>query len=105
MTYEEEKKLAKKFYEDAISILMMKANDYASDADCLSNFKKIALVCDVPVDKVFLQFLTVKIARLVELTTKENKNESQIDSLIDIANYANLYHLYLIEQKEKNEKL
>ena len=97
MDYRTEKELAGKFNEECLSLLMKKANDYASDTDCLSNFKKIASVCDIPVEKVFLMFLTVKIARLVELTTKPNQNESKTDSLKDIANYANLYHLYLEE--------
>jgi hypothetical protein len=95
MNQQQEAIKAKEFFDECHSILVKKANDYAQDHDCFSNFKKIALICDVPVSKVFLMFITVKIARLVELSTKTNKvNESKRDSLKDIANYANLMSLY-----------
>ena len=97
MNYKTEKLESEKFFQEALDLLMSKANDYASDIDCLSNFNKIANICDIPIEKVFLMFLTVKIARLVELLSKPNKNESKKDSLLDIANYACLYSLFLKE--------
>ncbi len=96
MDYKEEKEQAEKFFHECIQILTKKANDYAKDQDVFSNFKLISQVCDIPVEKVFLMFITVKLARLVELTTKENKvDESKQDSLMDLANYACLMNVYL----------
>jgi CTP synthase (UTP-ammonia lyase) len=94
MTYSQEQAIIKKLFDDCLVILVSKASDYAKEGDCFSNFKKIATICDVPVEKVFLMFTTVKIARIVELLTKENKNESLEDSLMDLINYAALMFAY-----------
>ena len=97
MDYQMEGALAKEFYDDCLSTLLKKANDYASENDCFSNFKFIAQVCKVPIEKTFLQFLAVKIARLSELVgeMKEAKNESIEDTLKDLANYSCLMAIYM----------
>lgn len=100
MNYQTETQLAKEFFDKCLSTLTKKANDYAKDTDVFSNFKKIALVCDVPTEKTFLMFLTVKIARIVELLDKEAKNESTEDSLMDLANYSCLMSMFLKENKD-----
>ena len=77
-------------------ILSSKNNDYASSQDAFSNFKFISLVSGIPVEKTFLQFIAVKLARLMELMNKDKevKNESIDDTLIDMANYVELLYLY-----------
>lgn len=99
MNRNEEMKHAESFYNSCLKTLKVKAHDYAEDNDCFSNFKKIALVCNVPIEKVFLQFLMVKIARLVELVEKGKSEvgESISDSLKDMSNYSCLFEIYLKE--------
>lgn len=97
MDYQMEGALAKEFYDDCLSTLLKKANDYASNTDCFSNFKFISQICKVPIEKTFLQFLAVKIARLSELVgeSKEVRNESIEDTLKDLANYSCLMAIYM----------
>jgi len=95
---------AEKFFKKCLELLAKKGNDYANDADIFSNFEKISLVCDIPVGKTFLVFLTVKIARLIELLKKDNQvGESKHDSLIDIANYACLMSIFLSSSERKKK--
>ena len=96
MDYETEKDKATSFFNECLNILTSKAHDYASDGDCFSNFKKIANMMDLKTEQTFLQFISVKVARLVELISgKSPKNESIKDSLLDLANYSCLMSLYL----------
>jgi len=92
----EEVKLAEKFYEKALKTLTKKAHDYAQDQDCFSNFTKIAATVEIPVEKVFMVFMVVKIARITELLKKGKTEvgESIEDSLMDLANYSCLLSLY-----------
>jgi len=101
MNYEIESKLAGEFFQDCLKTLTNKAHDYAQKEDCFSNFKTIAQVCHIKTEKTFLQFLVVKIARLVELIDqgKDAKNESIEDTLKDLANYSCLLALYLRSEK------
>ena len=94
MNYSIESQKADEFFRKCQSILTSKANDYACEDDVFSNFKTAALICKVPVDKIFLMALTIKIVRVSELLEKTNKNESLEDSLMDLANYACLMALY-----------
>jgi hypothetical protein len=97
MNYETESKLAGEFFAKCELILGTKAHDYASDKDCFSNFKSISAVCKIPIEKVFLVFMSVKIARLIELidSNKITMHESIEDSLRDLSNYACLMAVYL----------
>lgn len=98
MNRDVEAKKAQEFFAECLATLTKKANDYAQDDDCFSNFKKIAATCEIPVEKVFLQFIVVKVARLVELLKKPNLvAESKKDSVMDMANYACLLSVYLDE--------
>jgi len=98
MNYKSEKELSEKFFKECHSILLKKANDYAKDEDVFSNFKKIAFTCDIPIEKTFVMFMEVKLARIMELIKKDAKNESTEDSLKDIANYACLMALFIQEK-------
>ena len=104
MDYQMEGALAKEFYDDCLSTLLKKANDYASEQDCFSNFKMISQICKMPIEKAFMQFLAVKISRLSELVGegKEAKNESVEDTLKDLTNYACLMAVFLKEVKNEN---
>ena len=97
MNRKEELKQATKFFDIALETLSNKAHDYAQDDDCFSNFKKISYLVEIPVDKVFLTFMTVKIARIVELLKKQETKvgESIQDSLMDMANYSCLMSIFL----------
>lgn len=102
MTIHEFMKLIDKWQIEEKEVLQKKANDYASD-DMLSNFKKTANMTGLTPEKVFEVMLAVKMCRIIELSTgKIAKNESQEDTLMDMANYAKLYRAYL---KEKNTNL
>lgn len=97
MDYQMEGALAKEFFDECLTTLTKKANDYASNKDCFSNFKFIAEICKIHVEKTFMVFLAVKIARLSELVCegKQAKNESISDTLKDLSNYACLMDIYL----------
>jgi len=87
--------LIKKWQTEELQILQKKANDYAN-GNVFSNFEKTAVMCDVKPEKVFQMLLGIKLCRMVELSSgKEAKNESQTDTLLDMANYAKLYRAYL----------
>jgi hypothetical protein len=96
MNYKEEAIAGKEFFDDCLTILTKKANDYASEKDCFSNFKIISQIAQIPIEQVFMVFLGVKVARLSELVGngKTAQNESVIDSLKDLANYSCLLAIY-----------
>ena len=94
-------RLAEEFFNECLDILQAKGHDYSQDQDASSNFKKIAHMLDLPVEKVFNFFIACKLARLEELLDKEPENESVEDSLRDLANYSFLRYAY---DKEKNGK-
>jgi hypothetical protein len=84
-------------------ILAKKNNDYAKSTDAFSNFQFISQVSDIPVGKTFLQFIAVKLARLMELlnTDKKAKNESIEDTLRDMSNYIDLFYIYRKQYAKK----
>jgi hypothetical protein len=73
-----------------------KSADYATDSNYYSNFENAAVSAGTPVDAVFRTMIGIKLARLAELQGKGKtpKNESVMDSLIDLAVYATLYASY-----------
>lgn len=103
MDYQTEAVECKGFFDRALGVLTKKAHDYASEGDCFSNFTKIASMVNVSVEKVFLVFMAVKVARITELVEKNETKvgESISDSLTDIANYASLFSVYLLEKEGK----
>lgn len=97
MNYKEEAIAAKEFFDSCLEILTKKANDYANYDDCFSNFKLISATSGLSVEDVMKVFLGVKLARLKELlgTGKDIQNESVVDTLKDMSNYACLTAMYL----------
>ena len=89
----------RKVFDECLTVCDNKNNDYAKgDIDAFSNFNGISRICDIPTEKVFFQFVTVKILRIAELLKKKAMNESLADSLTDIINYSALWKIY---RKEK----
>lgn len=95
-----ETKKAIEFYKKCTDILGKKAHDYAQEGECFSNFKKIAMLCNISVEKVLLVFLAVKISRIAELIDKGKTEvgESLQDTLGDMSNYSCILSLYLDEE-------
>ena len=94
MTSEKQSEVFKELTGSMIKVMQSKANDYA-DTDVLSNFKKVAFICNITPEQVLLTLIATKTARLGILLqgTKPN-NESIEDSILDLANYSVL--LYMI---------
>lgn len=97
MNKETQLNLFKKFTSKQEEILKSKAHDYANE-DVLSNFKKVAhLKGSSNIDPILLAINT-KIVRLNNLIdSKEPKNESIEDTLVDLCNYTFLLYAMLNE--------
>ena len=85
-----------------MSTLKTKGHDY-TDSDALENFK---LIRGVDPAEVALIQLSIKLNRLTNLLlrNKTPKNESIDDNIKDLANYAVLLAMILIEKRAQQEK-
>lgn len=85
-------------------VLLSKGDDYA-DTDRLSNFKKVAAMCNLKPEQVVLVLVATKVARLGALLSSQNdpKHESISDSVLDLANYSALMEMVLNEDIEPFE--
>ena len=85
------------FFEEGLSLLERKGNDYSEEEDRFSNFR-VSEKVKVPAHVGAFIRLGDKYSRLTQLFgNKESmvKEESIEDTLIDLANYANIvYQLY-----------
>ena len=83
-------------------ILFNKANDYATDVDVLSNFKLTSAVAMISPQKFAMNMIALKTVRLGNLigSDKSPKNESIIDSIEDLENYAFLLKCILKEGEQ-----
>ena len=78
------------------NLIRKKNNDYAKEQDAFSNFRFCADFAGISIEHVFRVFIAVKVARLQELFNgKLPQNESVSDTLIDLANYADLLNMYI----------
>jgi len=99
-------KLQKQAFKRRIELRFKKGHDYASEADCLDNFKKMARLCKIlqlDVSKpyaVALFFVVHKLLRLQNLVqnNKTPENESVLDTIDDALNYLDLTRENLIDQ-------
>lgn len=99
MTKPEQQKHFEKFSSQMAEIMLSKGDDYAGH-ERLANFRLVAKIAQIPVEKVFMVFLATKIVRLGNLTSGGQPNcESINDSLLDNANYSVLFDAYLNELK------
>lgn len=76
--------------------MFRKRADYTDGLDCLSNFKRVAAMCELPVDKVFEVLIATKFVRLDELTKagRAPMNESLDDNYKDSNNYYRLWDMW-----------
>ena len=103
-------KIQEEEFKECIKLRISKAKDYASDEDCLQNFKKIATLCKIlSIDitrpcGVAMQDALLKIDRLCNLIfrkkIKDPINEPLRDSFRDLKNYLSLAEECLIEETE-----
>lgn len=87
-------------HERRKEILFSKANDYATD-DVLSNFKLTSSVAMISPEQFAMNMIALKTVRLGNLigSGKAPMNESIIDSIEDLENYAFLLKCILKEQE------
>ena len=91
-----------------LSLSRLKAQDYAGEEDILSNFKRVAKICEtlgIDVSKpegVAAFFIIHKLDRLWRLIRLglPPANESLRDTLDDLRNYADLLEAILTEEEE-----
>lgn len=76
-----------------------KSHDYAKAGNYYSNFENAAVSAGTDIDAVFRIMIGIKLARLAELQTsgKTPNNESTLDSILDLANYAAIWLSYYTE--------
>ena len=96
-------------FEKRLAIRIKKAKDYANEADCLQNFKKVAQLLkllDVSPHTphgVAMTYALLKIDRLCNLVFRQKntnpENESVEDTIEDLQNYLDLFTECLEEQK------
>lgn len=82
-------------------ILFRKANDYSNEADVLSNFKLTAQVAMTTPQQFAMNMIALKTVRLGNLigSGKSPMNESVINSIEDLENYAFLLKCIINEEK------
>jgi hypothetical protein len=88
MTQLEQEQKLKAFQQTMNDTICSKREDYASTEDVLSNFKLVAQITNLSVDKVIDVFLATKVVRKCNLTGSQASNESTEDTLLDLANYS-----------------
>lgn len=105
MTQQEQKEKLSEFQEKMNETITSKASDYAT-SDVLSNFKLVAQITNLSVEKVIDVFLATKVVRKCNLTGSQASNESTDDTLLDLANYSFLSTLkddFKIKEISPNE--
>jgi ribosomal protein S17 len=97
MTQQEQKEHLSNFQRQMSETIISKASDYATE-DVLSNFKLVAQMTNLSVEKVIDVFLATKVIRKCNLTGSQASNESTDDTLLDLANYG-----FLATLKDENK--
>ena len=101
-TQEDLLKRLEELYERNVEIVYKKNSDYANTDDPFFNFKVCASL-GIPVEIGFIVRMIDKVSRVKNLIDRDAKvsDESMLDSLSDLANYAMLFRMY-IETKNGN---
>lgn len=73
---------------------------YAGDNNPYFNFERVAEINQVSVDEVFRFYISIKFARL-QAQTGDFPDETFIDTVRDLANYALLYLGWLLKGEEE----
>ena len=86
----------KREFDEAYSLVDLKATDYAEETNYFSNFEFAAKAAGITVDQVFLVMMGIKLARLAQLigAGKVPNFESIDDNLLDSINYPGLLKAY-----------
>lgn len=86
---------------DDLIILRDKNSDYASDSDPFQNFRMVENNGLCSVEKGILVRMSDKMQRITNLISREAKvkDESIMDTLSDLRNYANILQVYLTQAK------
>ena len=81
-----------------------KNHDYAKNTNPFSNFEYASQVAQVPVYKIFMTMIGIKMARLNELldSGKTPNNESVQDTFIDLATYSAIMAAYFSAKPQPN---
>ncbi len=88
-------KLQEDTCKEALALMRKKNADYATSDDPLYNFRRFGPI-------IILARMDDKICRLQQILKKSEiavENESVLDTLLDVINYAVLYRSMLSEQK------
>ena len=92
----------KKTLDDNYAIIEKKNTDYATDKEAFLNFKACEIF-NIPVETGIVVRMCDKMSRISNLIYKEAavKDESVLDTLQDLANYAIILKIYLEHEKKK----
>lgn len=98
MTKEEQEKRLEEIFNTMRDVILKKGNDYAN-LDRLSNFKLAGSVSGLSAEQNCLSLIATKVARLGVLfnSTESPNNESILDSIVDLGNYAVLLNMIVTE--------
>ncbi len=104
MTTEDFLKRLGEIYNDNLEIAKRKNADYAGTGNPFKNFKLCEELGITSVEQGIMVRITDKVSRISTLLSKEAqvKDESIIDTLSDLANYAIILRIY-IENETKNK--
>jgi len=96
MKAEQFDKLFTDLFKTRLDLIQCKRNDYAGEGNVFSNFEDTSKQMNMTLDQVFLFWITIKKQRLANLllSCKTPKNESLEDTLVDLANYCDLFAIY-----------
>ena len=101
MTKKEQLQLFDNFAAKLRETLINKGEDYATEADVLSNFKTSSKMARITVLSVIIVEITKKVSRIVNLSKKGKiaANEPLEDSILDLCGYAFLLLCAVTEKK------
>ncbi len=90
----------KEFFDRGYALMLKKNHDYAGSKDPFANFKSTEVV-GVSAERAILVRMMDKMSRAGRLLEREGQvlDESLEDTLLDIANYANLLHALIKDGK------
>lgn len=99
-------KFHKDFAKRMVEITQVKNADYAghADDDPFANFRIVEKLGLTTVETGFLTRMTDKLSRIITFAQKGEllvKDESVLDTLLDLANYSALLAGYIEDKKEK----
>lgn len=92
-----------KFVEKQREVMLSKGDDYAN-SDRLSNFKTAGAICGITAAQHCLAMIATKVARLgvlLDPNAPPPRNEAVDDSVLDLANYAQLLNMIISEDTKQ----